>query len=85
VGLPHLCPDLAAVILEIVRVNSDACGIYNFTNEGKITWYDFAHEIYRLTQNSKLRTQNCRNAKFQDLTPKNDPQKALKNVTEVAK
>jgi len=60
-GSPTYAPDLAAAILEIVRLSSDAYGIYNFTNEGKITWYDFACEIYRiycLTKNSKLKTKN---------------------------
>ena len=53
-GSPTYAPDLAAVILEIVRLNADAYGVYNFTNEGKISWYDFACEIYRLAQEKKL-------------------------------
>ena len=66
-GSPTYAPDLAAVILKIISLNSDAYGIYNFTNEGKITWYDFAQEIHRIccsTKNSKLKTQNLRSLKL---------------------
>lgn len=56
-GSPTYVQDLAVAILAIIHFNSDAYGIYHFTNEGKITWYDFAreiHRIYNLTQNPKL-------------------------------
>jgi len=53
-GSPTYAPDLAAAILEIVRLNSDAYGVYHFTNAGKIRWYDFACEIYRMAQEKKL-------------------------------
>ena len=55
-GSPTYAPDLAAVILEIVCRNADAYGIYNFTNEGKISWYDFACEIYRMAQEKTILT-----------------------------
>jgi dTDP-4-dehydrorhamnose reductase len=53
-GSPTYAPDLAAAMLEIVRLNSDVYGIYNFTNEGKISWHDFACEIYRMAREKKL-------------------------------
>ena len=56
-GSPTYAPDLAAAILEIVRLNSDAYGVYHFTNEGKISWYEFAFEIHRLTQTTQRKTQ----------------------------
>jgi len=68
-GSPTYAPDLAVAILAILHCNSDAYGIYHFTNEGKITWYDFAREIHRicnLTQNTKLKTQNLRNILSKD-------------------
>ncbi len=46
-GSPTYAPDLAEAVLEIVRRDCMAYGIYHFTNEGLITWYDFACEIYR--------------------------------------
>jgi len=53
-GSPTYAPDLAAVLLSIVALNSDAYGIYNFTNAGKISWHDFACEIYRLARERKI-------------------------------
>ena len=53
-GSPTYAPDLAAALLAIVCLNSSAYGIYHFTNAGKISWYDFTCEIYRMTQEKKL-------------------------------
>jgi dTDP-4-dehydrorhamnose reductase len=51
VGSPTFARDLAIAILEIMdKVNSgevDAPGIYHFSNEGVISWYDFAWFIVR--------------------------------------
>jgi dTDP-4-dehydrorhamnose reductase len=58
IGSPTYAPDLAAVILEIVHLNSNAYGIYHFTNEGRISWYDFACEIYRMVQKKDLLTKD---------------------------
>jgi len=69
-GSPTYAPDLAAAILEIIRLNSAAYGIYNFTNEGKITWYDFAREIHRLTKDSKLKAQNLKSILTRDYPTK---------------
>jgi len=38
--------DLAGAILTIVRTPNAKAGIYHFTDEGEITWFDFAKEIY---------------------------------------
>lgn len=55
-GSPTYAPDLAATLLKIVHSNSDAYGIYHFTNEGQISWYDFACEIYRIAEQKELLT-----------------------------
>ncbi len=44
-GTPTNANDLADSILEILTKNHTEYGIYNFSNEGKATWYDFAREI----------------------------------------
>jgi dTDP-4-dehydrorhamnose reductase len=59
-GSPTYAPDLAGALLEIIRLNSDAYGIYHFTNEGMVSWYDFAFEIYRLARKNKLLTREVR-------------------------
>lgn len=49
VGTPTYAADLAELIVGIVsRRQTDKTGIYHYTNEGVISWYDFALEISRL-------------------------------------
>jgi dTDP-4-dehydrorhamnose reductase len=50
-GSPTWAFDLASLILTVIRNAGDGknipFGIYHYTNEGNITWFDFAKEIYR--------------------------------------
>ena len=46
-GSPTWTSDLAAAILNIITRSSAAFGTYHFTNEGEITWFEFAKEISR--------------------------------------
>ena len=55
-GTPTNANDLAEAILTIIRINSKNYGIYNFSNQGEATWYDFAKEI--LTQTNQLTKSN---------------------------
>jgi len=48
VGSPTYAHDLAQVILEIAHSNRWLKGIYHFSNEGEISWYDFAVAIKEL-------------------------------------
>lgn len=41
-GSPTYARDLASAIMTIVTSNVDQPGIYHYSNEGAITWYDFA-------------------------------------------
>lgn len=44
-GTPTYAKDLAVAIMSIITSGIDGPGIYNFTNEGSISWYDFAVAI----------------------------------------
>lgn len=46
-GSPTYAKDLAAVILKIIDSQSKKFGIYHYSNQGEITWYDFAKEIFK--------------------------------------
>ena len=46
IGTPTYAVDLAEVLLKIVTSKTKTFGIYNFSNEGQCSWYDFAHEIF---------------------------------------
>ncbi|MFH1654830.1 MAG: dTDP-4-dehydrorhamnose reductase [Pseudomonadota bacterium] len=49
-GSPTFTKDLAKFILNIVVSNSVKYGIYNFTNDGATTWYEFACKIYEFAK-----------------------------------
>ena len=44
-GTPTYAADLAKAIMDIITSNKWVGGMYHFTNEGEISWYDFANEI----------------------------------------
>jgi len=54
IGTPTNAVDLAEVLVKIVQSpniqhpTSNIFGIYNFSNEGQCSWFDFAKEIFRL-------------------------------------
>lgn len=48
-GSPTWAADLASFIVHIIRFKEWIPGLYNFSNEGAITWYDFACEIKSIT------------------------------------
>ncbi len=45
-GTPTYAPDLAACILQVIKSNSEAYGIYHYSNEGIASWYDFSKAIF---------------------------------------
>ncbi len=54
IGTPTNAVDLAEVLVAIItqhlKLNTEHYGVYNFSNEGECSWYDFAKEIFH--QNS---------------------------------
>lgn len=48
-GCPTYAADLASAIMDIVSGINAAPGIYNFSNQGIITWYQFAVAIQELS------------------------------------
>jgi len=48
-GTPTNANDLAKAILEIISKGSNKYGIYNFSNKGEATWFDFAKAILSYT------------------------------------
>jgi dTDP-4-dehydrorhamnose reductase len=47
IGTPTYAEDLALIILNIIETESDAFGIYHYSNEGEGSWYDFAISIFQ--------------------------------------
>ena len=52
IGSPTYAADLAQVILTILDSTKWEPGIYHYTNEGEISWFDFAVNIKTLAQKS---------------------------------
>jgi len=46
VGTPTYAKDLAKAILQIVKAHSIEYGVYNYSNDGVASWYDFAKAIF---------------------------------------
>jgi dTDP-4-dehydrorhamnose reductase len=52
IGSPTYAADLAGAILHIINAAHFVPGIYNYSNEGEISWYDFALGIRELIGSS---------------------------------
>jgi len=48
IGTPTNAVDLAEALITIIKSNKVSYGVYNFSNEGQCSWYDFAKEIFNI-------------------------------------
>ncbi|GHU64600.1 NAD(P)-dependent oxidoreductase [Spirochaetia bacterium] len=60
-GSPTWAYDLANTAADLIQQNDNTVpyGIYHFTNEGNISWFDFAKEIYTQGKALGLITHDC--------------------------
>ncbi len=65
-GSPTYAFDLAQAIVEIVghRLYKGKTGVYNYSNEGVCSWYDFAVEIAQKAGNTACKIVPCRSEEF---------------------
>lgn len=49
IGAPTYARDLAVAIMDIITASVKHYGVYHFSNEGVITWFDFAKAIREIT------------------------------------
>jgi len=54
IGTPTYALDLARVLINIIESKSWVPGVFHYSNEGKISWYDFAVKI------AELKKLNCK-------------------------
>lgn len=64
VGSPTCARDLAGAILTVITADEWHPGIYHYSNEGVISWYDFAIAIHRLAGISTCDVQPCHSDEF---------------------
>lgn len=56
IGSPTYAIDLAAMILDIIASDKKAYGVYHYSNEGSISWFDFAKAIFEIS-NTEVKVQ----------------------------
>lgn len=81
VGSPTYAKDLAYTILEILpNIKNEKVAIYNYSNEGVLSWYDFAKEIMKMAKlNCKINPIET----FQYPTPAKRPHYSLLNKSKI--
>lgn len=46
IGTPTYAKDLAEIVLKIIESESRDYGLYHYSNDGAVSWFDFAKEIF---------------------------------------
>ena len=83
VGTPTYAKDLAKTILDIIpQITNNQVQIYNYSNEGVLSWYDFAKEIMKM---AKLDCKINPIETFQYPTPAKRPHFSLLNKAKIKK
>lgn len=83
VGTPTYARDLAKTILELLpNIKNEKVEIYNYSNEGVLSWYDFAKEIMRMV---KLTCEINPIETKEYPTPASRPHYSLLNKTKIKK
>ena len=62
-GTPTYAMDLVTCIMHIIGSNSDAYGVYHYSNEGVASWYDFAKAIFDLSE-TRVKTLPVKTAEY---------------------
>ncbi|MGJ0310585.1 dTDP-4-dehydrorhamnose reductase [Aliarcobacter cryaerophilus] len=81
VGTPTYAAHLAQTILDIVpQIENSKIEIYNYSNEGVLSWYDFAKEIMKMAKlNCKINSIET----YQYQTPAKRPHFSLLNKSKI--
>ncbi len=83
VGTPTYAKDLAYTILEILpKIENKKVQIYNYSNEGVLSWYDFAKEIMKM---AKLDCKINPIETYQYPTPAKRPHYSILNKAKIKK
>ena len=64
VGSPTCAHDLAQAIVTVITADEWHPGIYHYSNEGVISWYDFTKAIHRLAGITTCDVQPCHSDEF---------------------
>jgi dTDP-4-dehydrorhamnose reductase len=83
IGTPTYARDLAKTILDILPdIKNDKVSIYNYSNEGVLSWYDFSKEIMKM---AKIDCKINPIETFQYPTPATRPHYSVLNKSKIKK
>ncbi|MCC1483472.1 dTDP-4-dehydrorhamnose reductase [Winogradskyella immobilis] len=71
IGSPTYAKDLAEVILKFIDLNILNYGIYNYSNSGEISWYQFAKTIFKIL-NISIKTNSISSKDYKTLAKRPD-------------
>ena len=80
IGTPTYARDLAVVIMTIINMGIIP-GVYHFTNEGVISWYDFTKAIHRIAGITTCHVRPLHTAEYP--TPANRPHYSVLDKTKI--
>ncbi len=81
IGTPTYAKDLAITILDIIpNIKNNKVEIYNYSNEGVLSWYDFAKEIMKM---AKIDCKINAIETYQYPTPASRPHYSLLNKSKI--
>ncbi len=87
IGTPTNAVDLANALVQIIKTSNqqpatDRFGIYNYSNEGQCSWYDFAQKIFEIN-NVKIDLKSIPTSSFP--TPAKRPAYSVLDKTKIKK
>lgn len=82
IGTPTYARDLAVVIMTIINMGIIP-GVYHFTNEGVISWYDFTKAIHRIAGITTCHVRPLHTAEYP--TPAHRPHYSVLDKTKIKK
>ena len=59
-GSPTFTQDVSEVIFNLIDKKNFDYGLYHYTNEGNISWYDFANSIYKIGKEYNVINNDCK-------------------------
>ena len=80
IGTPTYARDLARIIMTVIE-KGILPGVYHFSNEGVISWYDFAKAIHRLAGITTCRVRPLHTAEYP--TPAHRPHYSVLDKTKI--
>ena len=81
-GQPTYANDLAEAIMKIIKSEKITPGIFNFSNLGRISWFDFAEKIAELSE-AKIKLNAIETSQYP--TPAKRPKNSVLDLDKISK